>query len=140
MRGLRLPPSVCLASVWLSSSPRGVYPPGRLAQMARALPLQGRGRRFKSVSAHGWNEHWKDHRGAKEPQRAAQRPPLSLSSPEDFGSPAEEDLAGLGLLEQPGSARLSPGPLYPADCRYNYYTQIMLPLLLMIAEGSYAHR
>ncbi len=151
MRGLRFSPSVRLASVWLASSPRGVHTPGRLAQMARALPLQGRGRRFKSVSAHGWKEHqWKEHRGAKEPLepleplgRAAHRPPLTLSAlsaPEESGSPDEEDLAGLGLLEQPGSARLSPDPLYPADCRYSYYTRIMLPLLPMIAERSYAHR
>jgi hypothetical protein len=42
-----------LPLMWARRDPRHrIGPTGRLAQMARALPLQGRGRRFESVNAH----------------------------------------------------------------------------------------
>lgn len=56
------------------------------------------------------------------------------------GNSESKGLASLRLLEQPGSARLSPGPLYPADCRCNYYIRIMPILLLVIPERGRASR
>lgn len=52
----------------------------------------------------------------------------------------EQGFSEPGLLEQPGSARLSPGPLYPAVCRCNYYIRIMPILLLVIPERGRAPR
>ena len=50
----------CGSSRAESGDARPIRPPlpvesevGRLAQLARALPLQGRGRRFEPVNAHG---------------------------------------------------------------------------------------